>query len=195
MCVMEEGLDKNFHSLKFWVNLFLLANLLLMSSQGVCYRKGSGQNSHSLEVFFNLFSVANWEEWVKVTQLCLTLCDPVDYTVHWILQARILEWISFPFSRASSQPRDWTQVFHITGRFFTSWATREAREVHSTPFKLVKWVLSCSLLMSMSEAFSVTFTLNKIYTKFWVIETVFGLQVKFSPSETTNVSVLFTAHH
>ena len=42
---------------------------------------------------------------VKVTQLCPTLCDPVDYTVHGILQARILEWVAFPFSRGSSQPR------------------------------------------------------------------------------------------
>ena len=43
---------------------------------------------------------------VKVTQLCLTLCDPMDYTVHGILQARILEWVAIPFSRGSSQPRD-----------------------------------------------------------------------------------------
>ena len=43
---------------------------------------------------------------VKVTQSCLTLCDPVDYTVHGILQARILEWAAFSFSRGSSQPRD-----------------------------------------------------------------------------------------
>ena len=34
---------------------------------------------------------------VKVTQSCLTLCDPTDYTVHGILQARVLEWVSFPF--------------------------------------------------------------------------------------------------
>ena len=46
------------------------------------------------------------EEKVKVTQSCLTLCDPVDCTVHGILQARILEWVAFPFSRAFSQPRD-----------------------------------------------------------------------------------------
>ena len=64
---------------------------------------------------------------VKVTQSCSTLCDPMDYTVHGILQARILEWVAFPFSRGSSQPRDRTQVSHIAGRFFTSWATREAR--------------------------------------------------------------------
>ena len=43
---------------------------------------------------------------VKVTQLCPTLCDPMDYTVHGILQARILEWVAFPFFRGSSQPRD-----------------------------------------------------------------------------------------
>ena len=65
---------------------------------------------------------------VKVTQLCPTLCDPMDYTVHGILQARILEWVAFAFSRGSSQPRDRTQVSHISSRFFISWATREAQE-------------------------------------------------------------------
>ena len=68
---------------------------------------------------------------VKVTQLCLTLCDLMDYTVHGILQARILEWVAFPFSRGSSQPRDRTQVSHFAGGFFTSWATREAQEYWS----------------------------------------------------------------
>ena len=62
----------------------------------------------------------------KVTQSCLTLCNPMDYTVCGILQARILEWVAFPFSRESFQPRDWTQVFCIADRSFTSWATREA---------------------------------------------------------------------
>ena len=68
-------------------------------------------------------SLQNYE-WVKVAQSCLTLCDPVDYTVHGVLQARILEWVAFPFFRGSSQPGDETQVFHIAGGFFTSWATR-----------------------------------------------------------------------
>ena len=45
---------------------------------------------------------------------------PMDYTVHVILQARILEWVDFPFSRGSSQPRDRTQVSCIAGGFFTS---------------------------------------------------------------------------
>ena len=62
-------------------------------------------------------------------QLCPTLCDPIDYPVHGILQARILEWVVFPFSRGSPQPSDWTQVSCITGRFFTGWAIREAQIV------------------------------------------------------------------
>ena len=57
---------------------------------------------------------------VKVAQLCPTLCNPKDYTAHGILQARILEWVAFPFSKGSSQPRDQTQVSRIVGRFFTS---------------------------------------------------------------------------
>ena len=51
------------------------------------------------------------------------LCNPMDYTVHGILKARIQEWVTFPFSRGSSQPRDRTQVSRIAGGFFTSWAT------------------------------------------------------------------------
>ena len=54
---------------------------------------------------------------VKVTQLYLTFCDPMDYTRHGILQARTLEWVAFPLSRASSQPKDQTQVSCIAGGF------------------------------------------------------------------------------
>ena len=57
---------------------------------------------------------------VKVAQLCPTLCDPMDCTVHEILQARILEWVAFSFSRGSFQPRDGSQVSLIAGGFFTS---------------------------------------------------------------------------
>ena len=52
---------------------------------------------------------------MKVTQLYPSLCDPKDYTVHGILQARILEWIAVAFSRGSSQPKDQTQVSCIAG--------------------------------------------------------------------------------
>ena len=59
---------------------------------------GSCSISHLLKVKVN----------VQVAQSCPTLCDPMDYTVHGILQARILGWVAFPFFRGSSQPRDRT---------------------------------------------------------------------------------------
>ena len=65
---------------------------------------------------------------VKVAQSCPTLCYPMDYTVHGILQAWTLGWVAFPFSRGSPQPRDRTHVSYIAGRLFSSWATREAQE-------------------------------------------------------------------
>ena len=55
---------------------------------------------------------------VKVIQLCPALCDPMEYTVHAILQARIPEWLAWPFSRGSSRPRNRTGISYITGRFF-----------------------------------------------------------------------------
>ena len=57
---------------------------------------------------------------MKVSQSCPTLCHPMDYIDIEILQPRILEWVTFPFSRGSSQPKDQTQVSHIAGRFFSS---------------------------------------------------------------------------
>ena len=57
----------------------------------------------SIRFQFLSVSVRLQREKVKVAQLCPTLCDPMDYTVHGILQAGILEWVAFPFSRASSQ--------------------------------------------------------------------------------------------
>ena len=52
-------------------------------------------------------------------------CSPPDFSVHGILQARILEWIAIPFSRGSFWPRGWTQVSCILGRFFTIYAIRK----------------------------------------------------------------------
>ena len=61
-------------------------------------------------------------------QLCLTFRDPVycrppDFSVHWIFQARILEWVAVFSSRGSSWPRDWTCVpcvSCVAGIFFTA---------------------------------------------------------------------------
>ena len=56
---------------------------------------------------------------VRLLQLCLTLCDPMDYSplgssVHGILQARTLEWVAMPFSRGSSGPRNWTCISPVS---------------------------------------------------------------------------------
>ena len=73
---------------------------------------------------------------VKVTQSGLTLCDSIHYTVHGILQARILEWVAVSFSRGSSQPRNRTGVSRLAGGFLTSWAIR------------VTWLLAWSQMQS-----------------------------------------------
>ena len=67
---------------------------------------------------------------VLVTQLCLTLCDPMDcsppgFSVQEIVQARMLEWVPISFCRGSSQTRNQTWVSYIAGGFFTVSATRE----------------------------------------------------------------------
>ena len=61
---------------------------------------------------------------VKMSLSCVQLCNPMDgslpgYSVHEILQARILEWVAIPFSRESSKPMDQTWVSCIAGRFIT----------------------------------------------------------------------------
>ena len=93
-------------------------------NKGSCWQYFMLEHSYLESHLFNSVCM-KWSE-VKITQLCPTLCDPKDFS-----KARILEWVAFPFSRGSSQPRDRTQVSHIAGSFFTSWATREAQEYWS----------------------------------------------------------------
>ena len=67
----------------------------------------------------------------EVAQSCLTLCDPMDSSLHQappsmgFSRQEVLEWVAISFSRESSQPRDRTQVSHIVDRRFTIRATRE----------------------------------------------------------------------
>ena len=77
----------------------------------------------------NRTGLSNWTELkkAKVTYSCLTLSNPMDYTVRGILQARILERAATPFFRGSSQTMDWTEVSRIADSFFNIWATREAQ--------------------------------------------------------------------
>ena len=65
-------------------------------------------------------------KWKSLSHVWL-FATPWNYTIHGILQARILEWVAVSFSRASSQSRDQTQVSCIADGFVTSWATREAQ--------------------------------------------------------------------
>ena len=62
-----------------------------------------------------------FQKW-KWSESGSVVSDSLDCIALGILQAWILEWVAFPISRGSSQPRDWTHISHIAGRFFTSWA-------------------------------------------------------------------------
>ena len=88
----------------------------------------------SLLIYFihSINSVYKVKVKVLVAQLCLTLCDsmdwsPPDSSVHGILQARILEWVVITFSKGSSWPRDQSRISCIAGSFTTIWDTREAQ--------------------------------------------------------------------
>ena len=104
----------------------VLAYLEIRRNNFVEYDKQKKKVIHRIRIlkFHNLtmkitFELRHKGE-VKVTQLCPILCDPIDNTVHEILQARILEWVAIPFSRGSSQLRDRTETSCISGKFFTS---------------------------------------------------------------------------
>ena len=92
---------------------------------------------------------------VLVAQSCLTLCDPMDCmdcslsgsSVHGILQARILEWVSISFSRGSSKARDRAWVSCIISRFFTVWATREFNS-HCLSLNKTVWCIDMLALHS-----------------------------------------------
>ena len=126
---------------------------------------------------------------VKVAQLCPTLCDPMDYTVHGIFQPRILEWIAVPFSRGSSQSRDQTQVCRIAARFFTSWATREyiasmyGEMQKSGLIKIISlvctspiWGLqSCTLRISSGFTIGSGWNACSLWTDKWHVFTLLGV--------------------
>ena len=90
--------------------------------------------------------------------------------VHGILQERILEWVTFPFSWRSSQPRDGTQLSHIAGRFFTSWAIRLIKMLTEFHCDLIpgSWVWDVSFAVSITVlaqvlSFHILFTLHLVF--------------------------------
>ena len=88
---------------------------------------------------------------VKVTQSCLTLWYPMYYRVHGILQARILEWVAFPFSRGSSQHRGRTQVSCTAGWFFTIWVTSKAPYFHFSRFTYIVEYVRVYFLLNLNN--------------------------------------------
>ena len=95
--------------------------LVLLTVQALFCFADVAHTAFSNGIFFQKPSLSESES--EVTQLCLTLCNPVDCSlpgssIHGILQARILEWVAISFSRGSSRPRDRTRVSHIVGRRF-----------------------------------------------------------------------------
>ena len=89
-------------------------------------------------------------KWSEVTQSCLTLCDPMDYSLpgssHGIFQARVLEWVAISFSRGSSPSRDRTWVSRILGRNFTIWAAREVlRKIKTLTKKYRLYHVHCNI--------------------------------------------------
>ena len=78
---------------------------------------------------FNLWKFIHLEyvyEWNDSRSVMSNSLQPHGLYSPWNSPAQNTEWVAVPFSRGSSQPRDRTQVSHIAGKFFTSWATREA---------------------------------------------------------------------
>ena len=133
LAVSSHGGKARKTSLVFFINAPILLMRALPSWPN-CIPKTLPSNTITLGIKFQHTDLGVVMNKVKVIHSCLTLCNPMDCSlpgssVRGILQARILEWVAMPFSRGSSQPRDWTQASCIAGRFFTLWAIREALRV------------------------------------------------------------------
>ena len=132
---------------------------------------------------------------VKVAQSCLTLLP--HGLIHEILQARILEWVAFPFSRGSSQPRYQTRVSCSAGRFFTNGAMREAP---------IEWIATWHLLLNWERFWWVVERLvhlchwSKMLQTGWLINNrklfLIGLQPRNTRSrcQDSSVRALFLVH-
>ena len=136
------------------------------STKGSCFLYGDRTRAQSMCVRGDCFLPvlesldARVLKWSEVTQSCPTLCDPIVCSppgslVHGISQAWILEWVSIPFSRGSSWPRDRTQVSRIVSRRFTIWATREAPESYLPTIFITltrNWISHTSFVDSLHQS-------------------------------------------
>ena len=92
----------------------------------------------------------------------------MDYTVHGILQARILEWVAFLFFRGSSQPRGQTQVSHIAGNSLPAEPPGKSKNTGAGSLSLLHWIFLTHELNPGSPALQILYQLsylgpNRIY--------------------------------
>ena len=80
-------------------------------------------------------ATVTWNVKVKVAQSFLTLCHPMDCTIHGILQARILEWVAFPFSRGSSATKG-----SNLGLLHCRWMPYQLSHEGSPSPRILEWV-------------------------------------------------------
>ena len=114
----------SYPTIKLLVNMYLSVALTVLSvnfSSWLSILKSFyALHTGNKVICFAQFQVFTEVNEVKVVQSFLTLCDPMDYSVHGILQAIMLERVHFPISMGSSHPRNRTEASHIADRFFTS---------------------------------------------------------------------------
>ena len=103
-------------------------------------------------------------------------CSLPGSSVHGIFQARILEWVAISFSRRSSRPRDWTQVFCVVGRRFTVWATGKSKVLVGFQITWGHVGLSECKLFSLRRTFSRAFHLLCLENYLFVYWKLVGLQ-------------------
>ena len=137
------------------------------------------------------------KKWSDVTQSCPTLCDPMDCSlpgssIHWIFQARILEWVAVSFSRGSSWSRDWTRVSYITGRLLNVWATREV------PGEIIALTIQTfvgkvmSLLFNASSRFVIAFLPRSKYLLISWLQSPSAVILEFKKIKSVTASTFST---
>ena len=114
---------------------FLISRLFTLGGQSI----GTNELDHLKISLVSIWFTSTSPVLHLVTQLCPTLCNPMDYSPPGSsIQATILEWVAIPSSRGSSQPRDQSPLSCIAGGFFTIWDTREAQYISNAKQK-IQW--------------------------------------------------------
>ena len=100
-------------------------------------------------------------------------CDLMDcslsgFSIHGVLQARILEWVAISFSRVSSQPRNWIQVSCTAGRFFTNWAMREHVMSFSYKSKIFDLFPFCIIRVTSNYTINNSSQIGNVSFSYWL---------------------------